>query len=225
MNPLNSDIFAATQHASRLRIRRRQGAARLPRDDPQLVARRGEEPRDDQLPHVPPREGRPLLREDLRADAGLGVRLRQVQAHQEQGHGLRPLRRRGDARVGAPPAHGPHRARGPREPHLVLQVLALPHRPDPRQDDERARARPLLPGLPRHETRRHHRSRAARSSPSRSTSTHASKYGDDFKAKMGAEAIRELLKAHRPRREIKATSRSRCRTRAPSRTARRSPSA
>ena len=83
------------------------------------------------------------------------MRLRQVQAHQEQGHGLRPLRRRGDARVGPPPAHGPHRARGSREPHLVLQVLALQDGPPPRQDDERARARPLLPGLDGHRTRRH----------------------------------------------------------------------
>jgi DNA-directed RNA polymerase subunit beta' len=34
-----------------------------------LVVRRGEEARDDQLPHLPPRKGRPVLRAHLRSGA------------------------------------------------------------------------------------------------------------------------------------------------------------
>ena len=40
-----------------------------------------------------PEKGRPVLREDLRAHAGLGVLLREVQAGALQGHHLRALRR------------------------------------------------------------------------------------------------------------------------------------
>ena len=40
---------------------------------------------DHQLPHAQAREGRPVLREDLRTDQGLGVLLRQVQARPLQG--------------------------------------------------------------------------------------------------------------------------------------------
>ena len=36
------------------------------------------------------------------------MRLRQVQAHQAQGHHLRPLRRGSDQRPRAPRTHGPH---------------------------------------------------------------------------------------------------------------------
>ena len=81
--------------------------------------RRGQEARDDQLPHAASREGRPVLREDLRADQGLGVLLRQVQARPVPGHHLRALRRRGHPLQGAPRAHGPHRAGRARRPHLV----------------------------------------------------------------------------------------------------------
>ena len=86
---------------------------------PHVVPRRGEEAGDDQLPHAPSREGRPVLREDLRSDQGLGVLLRQVQARPLPGHHLRALRRRGHPLQGAPRAHGPHRARRARRPHLV----------------------------------------------------------------------------------------------------------
>ena len=153
---------------------------------------------------------RSTLREDLRPDQGLGVRLRQVQAHQEQGHGLRPLRRRGDARVGPPPAHGPHRARGPREPHLVLQVQPVQDGAPPRQDDERARARPLLSGLDGHRTRRHRPQ--GRADPQR-PGVHRR-----------AGEVRRRLQGRDGRRSGQ-DSRSRWRTPAPSRTARRSPSA
>ena len=79
-----------------------------------------------------PGEGRPLLREDLRSDQGLGVLLRQVQARPVQGHHLRALRRRGHPLEGPPRAHGPHRAGRPRRAHLV----------PPRH--------PLVAGLPAH---------------------------------------------------------------------------
>ncbi len=120
-----------------------------------MVPRRSAQPRNDQLPHLPPRARRSLLREDLRTDAGLGMRVRKVQAHQEQGHDLRPLRRRGHALVRAPPAHGAHRAGRPGQPHLVLQMLAFAHGASARQDDGRARARHLLSGLDRCRARRH----------------------------------------------------------------------
>ena len=81
--------------------------------------RRGQEARDHQLPHAQAREGRPLLREDLRSDQGLGVLLRQVQARPLQGHHLRALRRRGHPLEGPARAHGPHRAGRPRRAHLV----------------------------------------------------------------------------------------------------------
>jgi hypothetical protein len=53
-----------------------------------VVARRGEEAGDHQLPHPQAGEGRALLREDLRPDPRLGVLLRQVQARPLQGHHL-----------------------------------------------------------------------------------------------------------------------------------------
>ena len=84
-----------------------------------LVARRGQEAGDDQLPHAASGEGRPVLREDLRAHPRLGVLLRQVQAGALQGHHLRALRRRGHPLEGPPRAHGPHRAGRPRRAHLV----------------------------------------------------------------------------------------------------------
>ena len=86
---------------------------------PHVVQRRGQEAGDHQLPHAQAREGRPLLREDLRSDQGLGVLLRQVQARPLQGHHLRALRRRGHPLEGPARAHGPHRAGRPRRAHLV----------------------------------------------------------------------------------------------------------
>ena len=58
--------------------------------------------------------------------AGLGVLLRQVQAHPLQGHHLRQVRRRGHPGQGAPRADGPHPAGQPGQPHLVLQGHAQP---------------------------------------------------------------------------------------------------
>ena len=95
-----------------------------------MVQRRGQEAGDHQLPHPPPGEGRPLLREDLRSHQGLGVLLRQVQAGPLPGHHLRALRRRGHPLQGPARADGPHRAGRPGGPHLVParhpQLAGLP---------------------------------------------------------------------------------------------------
>ena len=65
---------------------------------------------------------------------GLGMLVRQVQAHQASRRRLRPLRRRSDAGPRAPRAHGPHRTGRAGLPHLVLQVHAVAHRPGARHD-------------------------------------------------------------------------------------------
>ena len=62
-----------------------------------VVVGRGHQARDDQLPLVQAGEGRPLLRAHLRSGEGLGVPLRQVQAHPLPRRDLRPLRRGSDA--------------------------------------------------------------------------------------------------------------------------------
>ena len=71
---------------------------REPGKDSVLVLRRDQEAGDDQLPHLQAGARRPVLRAHLRADQGLRVLVRQVQAHEVQGHHLREVRRRGDAR-------------------------------------------------------------------------------------------------------------------------------
>ena len=111
---------------------------------PQLVARRGHQAGDHQLPLVQAREGRPVLREDLRPGQGLGVQLRQVQAHPLPRRDLRPLRRRGHPGQGAPRAARSHRAGGAGLAHLVLQGRAVAHRPPARHEHPRPRAHPLL---------------------------------------------------------------------------------
>ena len=67
-----------------------QGAAQL------VVVGRGHQARDDQLPLVQAGEGRLVLRAHLRSRQGLGMPLRQVQAHPLSRRDLRPLRRRSD---------------------------------------------------------------------------------------------------------------------------------
>ena len=66
------------------------GAAQL------VVVGRGDQARDHQLPLVQAGEGRPVLRAHLRSGQGLGMPLRQVQAHPLSRRDLRPLRRRSD---------------------------------------------------------------------------------------------------------------------------------
>ena len=89
--------FSASSRSPRIRSRSRAIRISLasPGEDPRVVARRGEEARDDQLPHVQAGARRPLLREDLRPGEGLRVQLRQVQAHEAPRHRLREVRRRG----------------------------------------------------------------------------------------------------------------------------------
>ncbi len=113
-------------------LREAQGSARVQRDphlarvageDPRVVARRGEEAGDHQLPDLQAGTRRPLLRQDLRAGQGLRVQLRQVQAHEAPRRRLREVRRRGDPVQGAPRAHGPHHAGHAGRAHLVPEVL------------------------------------------------------------------------------------------------------
>src|SRR5205823_7632358 len=66
-----------------------------------VVVGRGDEARDHQLPLVQAGAGRAVLRAHLRPGEGLGVSLRQVQAHPLPRRDLRPLWRRGDAVQGA----------------------------------------------------------------------------------------------------------------------------
>ena len=95
--------------------------ARQPGPDPGVVEGRGHQARDHQLPHAQAGEGRAVRRAHLRSHEGLGVLLREVQAHPVQGHHLRQVRRRGHALEGPPRADGPHPAGQPRRAHLVLQ--------------------------------------------------------------------------------------------------------
>ena len=77
-------------------------------------------------------------------DQGLRVLVRQVQAHEVQGHHLREVRRRGDAVAGAARAHGPYRARRAGGAYLVPEVAAEPHRPAARHDAQGSRAHSLF---------------------------------------------------------------------------------
>ena len=137
-----------------LRFRRHPHFAGVAGKDHVVVARRGDQAGDDQLPHVQARARRPVLREDLRADHRLGVPVRQVQAHEAPRRDLRQVRRRSDAGQGAPRAPRPHHARHAGEPRVVLQGAAEPHRPPARHLAARARARALLRGLRRRRSAR-----------------------------------------------------------------------
>ena len=123
---------------------------REPGEDPVVVVRRDQEARDDQLPDLQAGARRPVLRAHLRPDQGLRVLVRQVQAHEVQGHHLREVLGRGDALARAARAHGPHRARGAGRAHLVPEVAAVAHRPAARHDAQVARAHPLFRELHRH---------------------------------------------------------------------------
>ena len=81
--------------------------------------------------------------------------VRQVQAHEVQGHHLREVRRRGDAFARAARAHGPYRARRAGRAYLVPEVAAEPHRSLARHDAEGPRAHPLLRILRRDRVRHH----------------------------------------------------------------------
>ncbi len=128
---------------------------REPGEDPLLVVRRNQKARDHQLPHLQARARRPVLRAHLRADQGLRVLVRQVQAHEIQGRHLREVRRRGDPRARPSRPHGPYLACGARRAYLVPEVAALAHRPSARHDAEGSRAHPLFRVLYRHRSGPH----------------------------------------------------------------------
>ena len=117
---------------------------REPGKDSVVVLRRDQEAGDHQLPDLQAGARRSVLRPHLRSDQGLRVLVRQVQAHEVQGHHLREVRRRGDAVASAARADGPYRARRSGGAHLVPEVAAEPHRPAARHDPEGSRADPVL---------------------------------------------------------------------------------
>ena len=190
------------------RFRRHPDQPGVAGEDPVLVARRGDQAGDDQLPDVQAGARRAVLRQDLRPGHRLGVPLRQVQAHEAPRRDLRQVRRRGDPGQGAPRAAGPHRAGDAGEPRLVLQGAAEPHRPPARHLAARARAHPLLRGVRGRRSGRHRPAGRTSSSPRSSTARRARSTGHKFKAQMGAEAIKELLKP----RQRRTARRSRCAT-------------
>src|SRR6266545_6270262 len=93
----------------------------------------------------PERDG--LFCEDLRAGQGLRVPVRQVQAAEAPRRHLREVRRRSDARQGAPRTDGPHRAREPGRAHLVPEEPAIADGDGARHDAARHRARAVLRGV------------------------------------------------------------------------------
>ena len=164
----------------------------LPQRDPELVLRRGTQARDHQLPDLPAREGRAVLRADLRAGARLGMPLRQVQGHQVQGDHLRSLRRQGHPQPGPPQAHGPHQPGRAGDAHLVLQVDPQPPGHAPGHEEHGPGEDHLLPGLRGHRSRRTPlEGRQLLTEEDYREAIH--KYGNAFKAAMGAEAIKVLL--------------------------------
>src|SRR5437899_5699918 len=69
-------------------VQRHSHLAGVAGQDSVVVAWRGEEAGDDQLPDLQAGAGRALLRQDLRADEGLRVQLREVQAHAPSWRGV-----------------------------------------------------------------------------------------------------------------------------------------
>ncbi len=137
-------------HASPARVQFHPDHARVAGNDPGMVARRSHQARDHQLPVVQAGAGWTVLREDLRTGQGLGVQLRQVQAHPLPRRHLRPLRRGGHPGQGAPRAPRTHQSRGSGLPHLVLQGGAESYWTPPGHVDPRSGAGPLLRVLRRH---------------------------------------------------------------------------
>ena len=151
--------------------------------DPLLVVRRNQKAGNHQLPHVQARTRRPVLRAHLRADQGLRVLVRQVQAHEVQGHHLRKVRRASDAaasvrreRMGhielaAPVAHiwflkslpsrigadARHGAEGYREGSLFRTIHRARAGPDAARSQSAADRRGLSPGSGRVRRRQLHR--------------------------------------------------------------------
>ena len=169
---------------------------REPGEDPVLVVRRDQEAGNDQLPYLQAGARRPVLRAHLRPDQGLRVLVRQVQAHEVQGHHLRKVLGRSHALARAARAHGPYRAGRAGRAHLVPEVAADPHRPAARHDAEGSRADSLFRILHRARAGPHPAARTVSCCPRTSISRRRTNTAQDsFTAQIGAEAIREMLKA------------------------------
>ena len=117
--------------------------------DPELVPRRSHQAGDHQLPDLQAGARRAVLRPHFRPRRGLGMLVRQVQAHEASRRDLRQVRRRSDAVARAPRAPGPYRTGQPLLARLVLQGPAEPHRPPARYHAARTRARALFRSLRR----------------------------------------------------------------------------
>src|SRR5471030_355879 len=99
---------------------------RVAGEDSVVVLRRDQEAGDHQLPYLQARARRSVLRAHLWADQGLRVPVRQVQAHEVQGHHLRKVLGRSDAEPGPARAHGPYRTHSTGRAYLVPQVATRP---------------------------------------------------------------------------------------------------
>ena len=95
--------------------------------------------------------------------AGLGMFVRQIQAHEAPRRDLRQVRRRSDAFARPPRAPGPYRTRQPLLARVVLQRPAQPHRLPARHHAARTRARALFRSFRGGRSRRSGRTVARRS--------------------------------------------------------------
>ncbi len=93
--------------------------------------------------------------------AGLGVLVRQVQAHEAPRRDLRQVRRRSHAGARPPRAPGPYRAGQPLLARLVLQGPAEPHRPPAGHHAPRTGARAVFRSLRHRRSGRGHRPQLA----------------------------------------------------------------
>ncbi len=134
-------------------LRRDPDRNRVARQDPQLVLRRNQEARNDQLSYLQAGARRSVLRPDLRPDQGLRMPVRQIQADEIQGHRLREVRRRSHRFEGPPRADGPYRTCSAGRAHLVPKVASEPDRPSSRHAAQAARANSLLRELRRDRAR------------------------------------------------------------------------
>ena len=162
--------------------------------NPVLVARRSHQAGDHQLPHLQARTGRPVLRQDFRSRHRLGMPVRQVQAHEASRRDLRQVRRRSHAEQSPPRAPRPHRAGFALLARLVLQGPAHPHRLPAGHFHARSRAHSVLRSLRRRRSRAKSPCLKEREMlPEEKYRELHKEYPGQFRAKMGAEAIKELL--------------------------------
>ena len=131
--------------------------------NPELVARRSHQAGNHQLPDLQAGARRAVLRPHLRTHRGLGMLVRQVQAHEASRRDLRQVRRRSHAVPRPPRAPGPYRAGQPLLARVVLQGPAVPHRLPARYHPARAGARAVFRSLRGRRSGRSHRPAQGRS--------------------------------------------------------------